>query len=76
MFRQEQALDKVSLLKEVRESRPEETHAALLAWRFSRWLVGVALLVLGAVYVVMTDVSHVVAMTGEYVVEADVLCGC
>jgi hypothetical protein len=64
MFRQEQALERVSFVKEVRESRPEETQAALLAWRFSRWLVGVALLV-GAVYVVMTEVSQVVAMTGE-----------
>jgi hypothetical protein len=65
MFRQEQALERVSFVKEVRESRPEETQAALLAWRFSRWLVGVALLLLGAVYVVMTEVSQVVAMTGE-----------
>jgi hypothetical protein len=64
MFRQEQALERVSFVKEVRESRPEETQAALLAWRFSRWLVGVALLA-GAVYVVMTEVSQVVAMTGE-----------
>jgi hypothetical protein len=65
-FRQEQALARVSLAKEVRESRPEETQAALLAWRFARWLGGLAvLLLLGAVYVVMTDVSHVVAMTGE-----------
>lgn len=31
MFRQEQALPRVSLVKEVRESRPEETQAALLA---------------------------------------------
>jgi hypothetical protein len=31
MFRQEQALERVSLVKEVRESRPEETQAALLA---------------------------------------------
>jgi len=54
------------LVKEVKESRPEETQAALLAWRFSRWLVGVTvLLLLGAVYVVMVDVSHVVAITGE-----------
>jgi len=66
MFRQEQALVRVSLVKEVKESRPEETQAALLAWRFSRWLVGVTvLLLLGAVYVVMVDVSHVVAITGE-----------
>jgi hypothetical protein len=67
MFRQEQALARVSLVKEVRESRPEETQAALLAWRFARWLGGVAVLLLlvGAVYVVMTEVSHVVAMTGE-----------
>lgn len=66
MFRQEQALVRVSLVKEVKESRPEETQAALLAWRFSRWLVGVTvLLLLGAVYVVMIDVSHVVAITGE-----------
>jgi hypothetical protein len=64
MLRQEQALERVSFVKEVRESRPEETQAALLAWRFSRWLVGVALLA-GAVYVVMTEVSQVVAMTGE-----------
>jgi hypothetical protein len=64
MFRQEQALERVSFVKEVRESRPEETQAALLAWRFSRWLVGVALLA-GAVYVVITEVSQVVAMTGE-----------
>jgi hypothetical protein len=50
----------------VRESRPEETQAALLAWRLARWLVGAAvLLLLGAVYVVMTEVSQVVAMTGE-----------
>jgi hypothetical protein len=64
MFRQEQALERVSFVKEVRESRPEETQAALLAWRFSRWPVGVALLA-GAVYVVITEVSQVVAMTGE-----------
>lgn len=64
MFRQEQALPRVSLVKEVSESRPEETQASLLAWRFSRWPVGLAVL-LGAVYVVMTEVSHVVAMTGE-----------
>jgi hypothetical protein len=49
MFRQEHALARVSLAKEVRESRPEETQAALSAWRFWRWLVGVALLLLGAV---------------------------
>jgi hypothetical protein len=66
MFRQEQALPRVSFVKEVRESRPEETQAALLAWRLARWLVGAAvLLLLGAVYVVMTEVSQVVAMTGE-----------
>jgi len=64
MLKQEQALPRVSLLNEVNDSRPEETQAALLAWRLSRWPVGLAVL-LGAVYVVMTDVSHVVAMTGE-----------
>jgi hypothetical protein len=66
MARQEQALARVSFVKEVKDSRPEETQAALLAWRFSRWLVGAAvLLLLGAVYVVMTEVSQVVAITGE-----------
>ena len=66
MPRQEQALARVPFVKEVRESRPEETQAALLAWRLARWLVGAAvLLLLGAVYVVMTEVSQVVAMTGE-----------
>ena len=67
MARQEQALARVSFVKEVRESRPDETQAALLAWRLARWLVGAAvlLLLLGAVYVVMTEVSQVVAMTGE-----------
>ena len=68
MARQEQALARVSFVKEVRESRPEETQAALLAWRLARWLVGAAvllLLLLGAVYVVMTEVLQVAAMTGE-----------
>ena len=48
MFRQEQALERVSFVKEVREERPEEMQASLVAWRLARWLVGVAVL-LGAV---------------------------
>ena len=58
MSRQEQALPKVSLLKDDRASSPEETQAALVACLFSRWPVG-----LGLVYVVIVDFSHVVAMT-------------
>jgi hypothetical protein len=43
MSKHEQAFARVALLKEANDSRPVEIQAELVAWRFWRWPVAVAL---------------------------------